>query len=197
MKPSTGYPELTGIDVEQAIFRIGGNAQRYFEILDHFLASQQQEIAAFPKLIDKGQWEEAERVMHTLKGSAANLGIEPIAQLANEMEGVVQRHTKPAIQDLNTVSKLMSTLLDELRDWELTQLHPQQEHRDIALLYQQLVQCVENYDADAIHMIHQIKQCNLWSDEQKKSLMHAIEDFDFEAAKEVLAQLPVPTEKIS
>ncbi|MBY7667093.1 response regulator [Vibrio anguillarum] len=197
VKPSTGYPELTGIDVEQAIFRIGGNAQRYFEILDHFLASQQQEIAAFPKLIDKGLWEEAERVMHTLKGSAANLGIEPIAQLANEMEGVVQRHTKPAIQDLNTVSKLMSTLLDELRDWEQTQLHPQQEHRDIALLYQQLVQCVENYDADAIHMIHQIKQCNLWSDEQKKSLMHAIEDFDFEAAKEVLAQLPVPTEKIS
>ncbi|MCS0350559.1 response regulator [Vibrio ordalii] len=195
VKPSTGYPELTGIDVEQAIFRIGGNAQRYFEILDHFLASQQQEIAQFPKLIDKGQWEEAERVMHTLKGSAANLGIEPIAQLANEMEGVVQRHTKPAIQDLNTVSKFMSTLLDELRDWEQTQLYPQQEHRDIALLYQQLVQCVENYDADAIHMIHQIKQCNLWSDEQKKSLMHAIEDFDFEAAKEVLAQLPVPTEK--
>lgn len=38
--------------------------------------------------------------------------------------------------------------------YQLSQLHLQQEHRDIALLYQQLVLCVENYDADAIHMIH-------------------------------------------
>jgi hypothetical protein len=51
---------------------------------------------------------------------------------------------------------------------------------------------VNNYDVNALDVIKQVKQSELWDSEQVETLINLIENFEFEQAKELLAQLPRP-----
>lgn len=185
-------PKLTGIDVEQAIYRIGGNQQRYFEILRHFITSQQQELARIPALITEQDWESATRVAHTLKGSAANLGLDELAKIASEMEQGLCEQVEPASTQLEKTQTILTQVNEELLKWD--KLHSNSEldkNFDSTAWYQQLQQAIKDYDVIALNLCKPIRQVTAWDSTQQTALINAIENFDFEQAKQLLESYPV------
>ncbi|EKF9772421.1 response regulator [Vibrio cholerae] len=184
-------PQLTGVDLEQAIFRIGGNQQRYFEILRHFIDSQVDELNSVTGLIEAQDWSSATRVAHTLKGSAANLGLEALAQLAAEMEQSLEQQVPPSFEQLQQAQSLLTQVDDELSAWEHQHKEPLLvENLDWGLWYQQLQQAINGYDVSALSLSKSIRQVSQWDSAQQAALISAIEDFDFEQAKALLASYP-------
>jgi len=76
----------SGIDLAGALERMGGNKGVYQRLLGSFA----KDLAAMPgqlnALLQRGQRVDASRLMHTLKGLAATLGLKPLAEVANDAE---------------------------------------------------------------------------------------------------------------
>lgn len=191
----SSLPILSDMDVVEAVEAIGGNKKRYLEILQHFLEGQSEELNKLNVLIEKAQWEDASRLLHTLKGAASNLGVNRIADLAIEMEELVDRELRPSTKHIEQAQQYLETLSTQLSNWLGGQEQEEDEDcADAAELYHKLVKCVENYDAEAILVVQKAKACTFWNDEQKKQLLAAVEDFDFELAKSLLNEFPKPTD---
>jgi len=72
------------IDIEDALQRIGGNMDLYVRLLTKFTDSDN--ITSLENAINTGTIEDATQKAHTLKGTAANLSLKRIAEVALELE---------------------------------------------------------------------------------------------------------------
>ncbi|HDY7800607.1 TPA: response regulator, partial [Vibrio vulnificus] len=186
-------PTLSGINIKEAIFNTGGNKESYLSILSRFLEMQLEELPMFKEVVEKEDWDMAARMAHTLKGAAANLGVTPLAQLAIKMEKSIDHHSKTVIGELELAGVALDKLHAQLSEWQKRHVNvSEQECEEAAELYKRLVELVEQYDVAAVDVIKQAKDCDVWTDEQKQQLINAIESFEFEQAKEMLAAFPKP-----
>ncbi len=186
-------PTLSGINLKEAIFNTGGNKESYLSILSRFLEMQLEELPMFKEVVEKEDWDMAARMAHTLKGAAANLGVTPLAQLAIKMEKSIDHHSKTVIGELELAGVALDKLHAQLSEWQRRHVNvSEQECEEAAELYKRLVELVEQYDVAAVDVIKQAKDCDVWTDEEKQQLINAIESFEFEQAKEMLAAFPKP-----
>ncbi len=74
------------INVEAAVKRLGGNRLLYEKLVRSFQTGIIADLAELQQHINKGQWQEIARCLHTLKGSADVLGATGLATLAGEEE---------------------------------------------------------------------------------------------------------------
>jgi CheY-like chemotaxis protein len=190
---NSDLPHLSGINLEQAIFDIGGDKESYFSILSRFLTSQLEELPMFKEVIEKEDWDMAARMAHSLKGSSANLGIALLSKLAAKMERSIKEHSKTALGELDVSTAIIEKLHQELSLWqEKSQQQLQKQLTDPIELYQRLVTLVDEYDVEALAIIQGAEQFGVWTEAQQSQLVDAIEGFEFELAKELLNQLPKP-----
>ncbi|EQB4853263.1 response regulator, partial [Vibrio vulnificus] len=186
-------PTLSGINLKEAIFNTGGNKESYLSILSRFLEMQLEELPMFKEVVEKEDWDMAARMAHTLKGAAANLGVTPLAQLAIKMEKSIDHQSKTVIGELELAGVALDKLHAQLSEWQKRHVNvSEQECEEAAELYKRLVELVDQYDVAAVDVIKQAKDCDVWTDEQKQQLINAIESFEFEQAKEMLAAFPKP-----
>lgn len=187
-------PILNGIDLPTAISRIGGDAHRYLDILQRFINGQGKEFENVKRLFIQQQWEDAIRLSHTVKGTAANLGIERIARLTGDIERELDKQQSLDESKVDDVIGQCEQLSQQLQLWFNT--HPQPERAEqtvnITESYTALIESVENYNMDALDIIHQIKNTDLWTEEQKETLFSSLENFDFDLAKSLLERYPKP-----
>lgn len=189
----TDLPKLPGINVEQAIYDIGGDKESYLTILSRFLEMQRTELSIFKEVLEKEDWEIAARMAHSLKGSSANLGITLLSQLAAKMERNVKQQNSAALGELELCSEMVSKLHKELSQWNAEHCHKDlKTEMNPVELYQRLVQFVEEYDVEALSIVQEAELFGVWSEEQKLQLIDAIEGFEFELAKQLLDQFPKP-----
>jgi len=83
-------PEFDQVDVAGALQRLGGNKALYLRTLKSFL----QDSAALPQQLAEHlqakRFDDAARLLHTLKGLAATIGATPLSQVAARMESVAK-----------------------------------------------------------------------------------------------------------
>ena len=72
------------VDVKDALKRIGGSMDLYKRLLKQF--SGGDHIDPLEEALSVGAMEEASRLIHTLKGVAANLSLVKLSKLASELE---------------------------------------------------------------------------------------------------------------
>jgi CheY-like chemotaxis protein len=83
----TPMPEsLPGIDLTDGLDRLCGNWATYRYILLMFRDKHADAADRLEKFIVEGQWEEAERLAHTLKGGGGNLGAKRLYEQAAALE---------------------------------------------------------------------------------------------------------------
>jgi signal transduction histidine kinase/DNA-binding response OmpR family regulator/HPt (histidine-containing phosphotransfer) domain-containing protein len=88
----TGIP---GLDADAALRRVRGNAALYLDLLRQFAANfapAQQQVAGF---LREGRREEAQRLAHSLKGVAATLGANAVADAAAALEHALASDEPP------------------------------------------------------------------------------------------------------
>lgn len=93
---------IPGIDTATALKRTGGNRKRYESLLSRFAESQAGAVRDIRNSLAVNDSPTAERIAHSLKGAAGNLGATSLAEAAARAE--VEIHSKQSV----------STTVDEL-----------------------------------------------------------------------------------
>lgn len=94
--------EAAGIRVDETLERFMGNEQMMEKFIKRF--SEDQTMDRLEANIKSGNWEEAFKSVHTLKGVVGNLGMEELYQCASALT------EKLRVQDIGGVSERFSEL---------------------------------------------------------------------------------------
>jgi len=81
---------LPGLDVRQALGRMNGNASLFLRLLSDFRAEAPERQAEIRSAIEGSEWQQLQRVAHTVKGLAGNLGAVNVEAAARALENAAQ-----------------------------------------------------------------------------------------------------------
>jgi CheY-like chemotaxis protein len=79
-------PEIAGINLADGLKRVAGNRRLYRDLLGQFAAKQGNAAAEISTALEKGDHALAERIVHTVKGVAGNIGIMEVHSVAERLE---------------------------------------------------------------------------------------------------------------
>lgn len=112
-KPATASKGVIfdGLDIEDGLSRVRGNATRYSSILSKFTQSNKKFIEEFKILHKGGDQAETVRAAHSLKGVAGNIGAGTLQIAAEKLEATVKEDVP---KDLKKIIKLVETELNKV-----------------------------------------------------------------------------------
>jgi signal transduction histidine kinase/CheY-like chemotaxis protein len=94
--PDAILPEITGIDTAGGLNRVAGNRRLYRSLLEQFVSKQGNAGAQIAAALRTGDHELANRIAHTVKGVAGNLGMEPVRGAAEKLERAIRERMPSA-----------------------------------------------------------------------------------------------------
>ena len=107
---------IPGVDYESAIKRVSDNTAFYAELLRLFFKDNPSKRLVV--LFDKGDYANAIYEAHSIKGTAANLGLVEISQIAANIHLNLKREdelqVKTMLKELEKACRLMSSMIDQL-----------------------------------------------------------------------------------
>ena len=89
--PAELPPRLAGIDTAAGLRFCGGNQRRYRTLLEGFAARQGAAAAEIAAALAAGDAATAERLAHTVKGTAGSIGAAALAEAAGTVESAIRR----------------------------------------------------------------------------------------------------------
>ncbi|HEY8025077.1 MAG TPA: response regulator [Burkholderiaceae bacterium] len=116
LEAEPGELAIEGVDVAGGVRRAMGNRKLYLQMLGHFRNDQGDMVGRLRQALEEGDRIVAERVAHTLKGSAGLIGASFVQGLAGEVEmalrrGARERVLQPLVEQLDLD---MQALLQQL-----------------------------------------------------------------------------------
>ncbi|RUO60563.1 hybrid sensor histidine kinase/response regulator [Pseudidiomarina insulisalsae] len=93
------YPNHHDIDFQSALTRLNHNVELYVNLVQRLYDSYDEAPLRVVDFLTKGQHEEARRYFHTLKGSAANLGLSGVEKLAAQLEQAMKNAELDQVAD--------------------------------------------------------------------------------------------------
>jgi signal transduction histidine kinase/DNA-binding response OmpR family regulator len=112
---SNHFPSLKGIDTAAGLAITQGNHKLYRKLLLKFRDSYQDFTIGFKLILDEHDLIKAERLAHTLKGVAANLGVKGVQALALDLESACQNEQSNILAILSLVDKELTLVISELK----------------------------------------------------------------------------------
>jgi PAS domain S-box-containing protein len=86
-------PALDGLDTKEGVTRVGGNRKLYRKLLRQFVQQQGAVLEEIAAAMAKGEAALAERLAHTLKGVAGNLGAKDVQSAAETLEKMIRERS--------------------------------------------------------------------------------------------------------
>ncbi len=115
---SPSLRRLLGVDVQEALCRLGLTEERYLRILHKFRRSNLETLAQMQRALEQGDLEELRLQAHALKGGAANIGAWPVQLAAAELELALERLAQtpeaPVPPDLPLLLERLANVLPPL-----------------------------------------------------------------------------------
>lgn len=139
--PASAVLEMEGqaVNIEAGLATVGGNRKLYNELLLRFVDHYGDSAREMRGLLACGDLRGAARLAHTVKGVAANLGVERVCRLTRLMEGSLPL-TPPREELMDAFEACMNEVLLRVRCLEgdgstptMGVLHLEGEHRDSLL----------------------------------------------------------------
>ncbi len=93
--PQDALPSIAGLDIDDGLSRVGGNRKLYVKILRQFAEQQGPAFDQVADALTTGDHALAERLTHTLRGVAGNVGATGVQSAAAALERVI-RDRSPA-----------------------------------------------------------------------------------------------------
>jgi two-component system sensor histidine kinase/response regulator len=198
-------PTIPGIDTKDGLNRVAGNRKLYLKLLRQFLDQQGSAPAQIEEALKRNDISVAERLAHTVKGVAGNLGAGRIQQIAGTLEKAIG--TKPPLADLPLILREFASGMEDfvtrLRDslppleapvsssTSVSALSPEETKRAV----QEMIPHLNNFDPAAGDCLekHRNAFLSLLGGDKFSSFEQQVSAFAFSDA---LAQLePVAKEK--
>jgi len=202
-----GLEGLDGLDLVDALARLGGNAQLLLKMLLQFRDGQSDILNKITAALEVGDKTLAERLAHTLKGLAGNIGATELQRLAGELEQAIEQDD-PARCDL-TLPKLgsrLQSLISVLKPLKaipcLSSLDEEavdagnsgspeegvRNHEVVKKLLLTLERQIHENDTAAQTTLLQIRQV-IGSNAYLDKIAKSVSQYDFEAALQALTKL--------
>ncbi|WP_326543235.1 hybrid sensor histidine kinase/response regulator [Pseudorhodoferax sp.] len=188
---------VAGLDTALGLRRMQGKQAFYRAMLGKFVGNQKTAMADIAAAAERGDWVAAERLAHTLKGLAGNLGATPLQTHAGALEAAI-RAAPPRVAfgaALADTRAVFDALLQALQAWwsasaadapSVAAAAPDPAAVDAVL--RRLQQSLSDNDASALEIVQQhaaLLRASLG--ERYERVVQCIEQFDFEDAQQALA----------
>jgi two-component system sensor histidine kinase/response regulator len=105
-------PVFDGLDTIDGLTRVAGNRKLYLKLLRQFLEQNRAVDIQISTALAQGDVALAERLAHTLKGVAGNIGAKPIHAAAGKVEKLIREKSEP--KDTETALVELAAVLDPL-----------------------------------------------------------------------------------
>ena len=202
-EPGEALPaHIEGVDTVAGLRRMGGKAPLYLSMLRKFKATQIPAWEALCEAVAKGDLANAERLAHTLKGLAGNIGATSLQEVGGVLETALREHAAPAtLQPLQQQAQAQLRHLVAALDQALPERRAEPaaasavplDRTEVHTLLGQLEGYLEADDADALAVLAQhgpALRGVLGAD--FSALEAAVAGFSFEEARAVLARVRYP-----
>lgn len=184
--------EIKGISFDKGLRFTGGSTARYIALLQTFAMGQGGVVEAIRLALSDGDRDAAERETHTLKGSAATLGMTALAEAA----GVAEKAIK-ADDDVEDALSRLSMLLDPMvkaigsvfgSEGKAAAM-PLGDASAVAVPLARLKHLLENDDGEAAEFIIDVtpQLSTVLTPAEVSALSDHVSQFDFEAALQSLS----------
>jgi signal transduction histidine kinase/CheY-like chemotaxis protein len=192
-------PRIAGINVADGLARVAGNRQLYRNLLSQFAAKQAGTGTQIAAAVASGDRNLAERIAHTVKGVAGNLGIAEVQSAAQKLENVLREESDsvPAVLDQFAIAlRVQVTAIEQAlndsaaaRPAEVPTAPFNRENANLAI--GRLKALLEASDGDAQDAFGGLRATVEGVVEQRylDALSETINNFDFEAALMKLDEL--------
>ena len=116
-EPDVNLPPIDGLDAPDGLSRVGGNRRLYVKLLRQFIEQQGPAIAQVGDALATGDIARAERVAHSLKGVAGNIGARRVQSVAARLEKAIRDRASAADVDAarREAAEALEALVTELR----------------------------------------------------------------------------------
>ncbi len=198
--PITIPADIEGLNTSAGLRRALGKPAMYLSMLQKFADKQKQIPAQLETALAAKDLELAERLAHTLKGLAGNIGAEQLQQDAAAVEGAIHACRVPVA---NQLQPLLQTLAHRLQNLiaQIEQNLPKSEPTELAAPMQvdqealdklcgPLAALIEENNGEALYLVNDnqpLLQALLL--DNYRSFYSSIENFDFDTAAAILTQV--------
>jgi HPt (histidine-containing phosphotransfer) domain-containing protein len=107
-----GLPSIAGLDTNDGVSRVAGNRKLYVSLLRQFAEQQGSAVTQIATALERGDSSLAERLAHTLKGVAGNIGAKAVQSAASTLEKLIRNRASAA--ELESAKQSVSAALDPL-----------------------------------------------------------------------------------
>jgi two-component system sensor histidine kinase/response regulator len=192
--------QIDGLDHREGLYRCGGKPAFYMSMLRQFVVRWENCDQQLRQLIAQHQWDEAHRLVHTLKSVAGSLGVQRVylsAQaLENEFQSLADDHGAGAItkiqqgsaQLMEELTRMIGALKHVLPNASQVNKPAQPAVKPLNTdLVRQLSVMLGDCEFDVLDVIesNQVQLRQLFKDKYK-AFEKASGDFDFDEAKLIL-----------
>ncbi|WP_119966266.1 response regulator [Simplicispira lacusdiani] len=197
---------IDGLDTTAGLRRVLHKADAYEGLLRRFAVGQADAVAQARAQLAAGQWQDAQRTLHTLKGTAATIGAATLAEQAQAAELAIARQAPMDTLDALLspteagCARLVQALRDALPDPTPAAAMAAPEHSAgpddgaARALLARLDTLLADDDADAIALFHEsAPTLRAVLGPAHASLADALEQFDFPRALAALRATPHTT----
>ena len=197
---NAGSITISGLDVPQGIFNMGGSVDAFNHILNVFLVDGRKKTPLLRQYAEQGSVKSYLIEAHSLRSVAASIGAMDLSMLAGEHEDAAKRGDETFIFDhygeladrydnlLDSVEKylisgdLIETIVENEPDSSVSQSISAQKKHAAAV---RIIQLIDRFDSDAaVAGIKELLNYNI-SQDDREALCTAIErlnDYDFDGA---------------
>ncbi len=102
------------MDFKELAEELGLEEEEYQELVELFIETSRPDLDQLQAAIDEGNAENAGNIAHSLKGAAASLGLEELAQIAKEIEQKARNNTLEGTAESAQALKKKLDAVDEL-----------------------------------------------------------------------------------
>ena len=153
-------PQVAELDVTRVMARIGDDGDLFRNMLRWFHDGQTDFVHSVRSAISGGDYSTAQRLAHTLKGAAADIGATRLSDAAQRLDAALLSPSAGApVALVNAVAALLAPLLADIRH-AITPppgaLPPQGAHageEDLTALLREMAKLLRNDDAQALELL--------------------------------------------
>ncbi|MFA6138066.1 MAG: response regulator [Sulfurimonas sp.] len=196
-KTTNDMLQIEGMDIKSALGRVAGNEKLLRKLLVRFLETQSDVIVRINRAIQNNDIQTAMREAHTIKGLAGNIGADLLFKHAQELERVLKDGESDTINSCleltkNELSKIMQRI--SVAIGEPMQIITAPSDIDMEALtdaLKKLDKLLKELDAEAATAEEELfdSLVALGHGVSIKKIKKAIDKFEFEDARELLAQI--------
>lgn len=187
------------IDTHSGLISSNQNHRIYLEILKLFVESHSGDAEILQQLVNKGEWQEAHRITHAIKGTSGNIGAMQLHSMITELDmGLRTENSEMVQQYLPGVLNQLSHIIDQLR--KITSIEPepsslsQSSSIHCQYIIDQLSDLLQERNSRSIVVAgenaHQLRR--VLGESRYQQLIRHINNFDFSQAMEVLDETDHP-----